>query len=68
MSKHAIILPDGPSWAIVISLHSSNKEAQAEIDRCRVVSSRGSLCQVGTFEVAVEAPEGTEVGHRIRWA
>ena len=48
-TKIAVIRPDGPNYAVVVSLHDTSAQASSAIEAAREHSPAGSLTQAGTF-------------------
>lgn len=64
--KIAVIRPDGPNYAVVVSLHDTAKQAGAAIERNRHHDTPGNLTQSGTFLDIEDVSDGAQVGDRFR--
>ena len=67
-NKIAVIHPDGPNYAVVVSLHDTHAQASAAIEASRVRSPAGSLTQAGTFLDIADVSADSQVGDRFRHA
>ena len=66
-TKIAVIRPDGPNYAVVVSLHEYITQANAAIERNRRHDNYGALTQSGTNESIEDVSADAQVGDRFRY-
>ena len=63
--KIAVIRPDGPNYAVIVSLHGAAKQAGAAIERNRRHDTPGNLTQSGTFLDIEDVEADAQLGDRF---
>ena len=66
-TKIAVIRPDGPNYAVVVSLHEYITQADAAIKRNMRHDNPGNLTQSGTDESIEDVSADTQVGDHFRY-
>jgi hypothetical protein len=64
--KYAVVLPDGPNYVTIVSLHDTYGQASKAIERSRRHDSPGNLTQSGTFLSVETVSADAKVNDRFR--
>lgn len=66
-TRIAVIRPDGPNYAVVVSLHEYITQTNAAIKHNMRHDNPGSLTQSGTEESVEDVSADAQVGDRFRY-